>query len=363
MNNYIIFLVLIVVFLILCICYYNKKEKFNISINEMTPSQQTLKYLDMGDHRTVVQIQKGYDDIVILLHANPMNINLWQPLFQTMQRFNMNGYKTPTLIAYDLRGHGTAWAPINPKYNDTDVFNTAWTLEQFAIDCKKVYDNLVGNQKVIICGYGFGGSVAQKYALLYPTTVKKLVILQSPTRSAPGLQEEINYLGGVNGWINRNKNISYLTSEEKWIQKVLCGWFYINNDILCPNREQTDIDEYDTPQYQLVEKMYRQGSSVTTLQVEKLGVATDLARDWESSPNIDFPIHILAATDDPISPPDLMVQTYSEIYNNNRSLTVIFDVVQGKHGFSVTHPDYIAGILCPDCPRVSINMLQTHNRF
>lgn len=331
----------------------------------MIPSQQVLKYVDMGDHRTVAQIQKGLGtDIVILLHANPMNINLWQPLLQNMQRLNMKGFKTPTLIAYDLRGHGTAWMPVDPKYNDTEPFNTAWTLEQYANDCKKIYDMFVEkNTKVIICGYGFGGSVAQKYSLLYPNTVQKLVILQAPTRSVPGLQEEINYLGGPNGWINRNKQVSYLTSEEKWVEKVLCGWFYVSDDLICPNQEDNGIDEYETPQYQMVEKMYRQGSSTTTLQVEKIGVATDLSRDWESSPNINFPIHILAATDDPISPPDLMVETYNQIYNNNRSLTVVFDVVKGKHGFSAMHPEYIASILCKDCPKVSVTNLQTNKHF
>nr|QBK87345.1 MAG: alpha/beta hydrolase fold protein [Marseillevirus LCMAC201] len=351
-----IYIALLVIIIVIALCCYCRKEKFTAAFIKSDSSLQFLEYYDMGDHRTMVQLQRGNSgETVLLLHNTPMNLDIWMPLFQTMQRINMTGVVTPNLVAYDIRGNGTAWLPVDDKYNDLNIKNYAWKLEQFVEDCKQIYDKVIGNGKIKICGIGFGGIIAQKYALTYPETIEKLILLQTSIRPTPGLYPEINYLAGPQGWIAKNPHVTYLTSEEKFVQQNLCNWFYLPEKNNCP--KDPLVDQYDdnndqtSPQYNLVAKMWRQGSSTTLLQIDKLRVSTDLVPDWEKA-KVSFGIHILSATDDPYSPPDVMTATYTTIYNNNRHLVVALDIVNGRHAFYIMRPDYIAGIICGDCEHV-----------
>lgn len=340
----------LLVIIIVMVCWYVcRKEKFTAAFIKSDSSLQFLEYYDMGDHRTMVQLQRGNSgETVLLLHNTPMNLDIWMPLFQTMQRINMTGVKTPNLVAYDIRGNGTAWLPVDDKYNDLNIKNYAWKLEQFVEDCKQIYDKVIGNGKIKICGIGFGGIIAQKYALTYPETIEKLILLQTSIRPTPGLYPEINYLGGPQGWIAKNPHVTYLTSEEKFVQENLCDWFYLPEKSNCPKDQHDDTNDQTSPQYNLVAKLLRQGSSTTQLQIDKLRVSTDLVPDWEKA-QVSFGIHILSATDDPYSPPDVMTATYTTIYNNNRHLIVALDIVNGRHAFYIMRPDYIAGIICGGC--------------
>ncbi len=353
MNGYFLILVGILVIVVLLLWYIGDFERFTATFDKTQTSSQFLQYADLGDHRTIVQSQKGNNGkTVLLLHNTPMNSNIWQPLFQTIQRINMNGTKTPNLIAYDLRGHGTAWLPVDDKYNDYDVKNTAWTMDQYVQDCKKIYDTVINKGKIIICGFGFGGIVGQKFALTYPELIDSLAILQTTIRPLPHVRDKVEYLSGPNGWIAKNPNVWYLTSEEKFIQDTLCNWFYLPAS-QCPGEaiadESQQPNDQDTPQYNLASKMWRQASSTTTLQAFKLLLGTDLTADWKSAQNLPFKVHILAARDDPTAPPDEMTRTYTDIYNTNRSMIVALDIVDGRHGFTIMRPDYIAGIICKEC--------------
>ena len=358
-NTHLAIVVFIAILIVIVLCWLcSRREGFTGQFNKSEPSTEFMKYLDMGDHRTLVRLLRGNSGkTVLLLHNSPMNLNIWNPLFQTLQRVSMTGVKTPNLVAYDLRGHGTAWMPVDPKYNDLDVNNHAWKLDTFVKDAKKVYDSVIGGGKVKVCGFGFGGTVAQKYALTYPDTVEKLTLLQTTVRPMPGLHDEIDYLGGPNGWIAKNPNVTYLTSEEKFVQKTLCDWFYLPKAKGCPSDPL--VDKYDdnndqtSPQYNLTAKMWRQGSSTTTLQADKLLASTNLVQDWKDAKDVSFKIHLLAATDDPLAPPEMMTNTYTSIYNTNRSLLVVFDIVNGRHGFTIMRPDYIAGIICDECEHLS----------
>ena len=357
MENLFAYLALITTLIVMFGWWYTRRqENFKPDFLSASASTEFLDYLDMGDHRTMVQSQRGNNgDTVILIHGSPMNIDMWKGLFQLMQRNNMSNIKTPNLVAYDLRGHGTAWVPVEKKYNDSAFENYAWSIDTFANDLKKVYDNIV-KEKVILCAFGFGGLVAQKFALKYPELVKKLVLLQSTISPSPGLRERIEYLSGPSGWIARNPSVTYLTNEERFVQETLCNWFYLPLSMTCP--PDTLIDESDPrddelePQYNVVERMLRQASSTTDLQTSKMAVSIDLAPEWINS-KAKFPIHILAATDDPTAPSDMMTRTFTTIYNNNRSLIVALDIVNGRHGFTIMRPDYIAGIICTDCKKIS----------
>ena len=358
MENLFAYIALIVTLIVMFIWWFGfHKENFSKDFTSAQASTQFLQYLDMGDHRTMIQSQRGDSgETVLLLHGSPMNLNMWQGLFQTMQRMSMSGVKTPNLIAYDIRGHGTAWVPVDKKFDDLDVSNFAWNIDTFANDAKKVYDLVIGSGKVTVCGFGFGGLVAQKFALAHPNLIKKLVLLQTTIRPSPGLRERIQYLSGPTGWISRNPSVTYLTNEEQFVQDTMCNWFYLPLAKSCPPDtlvdESDDRNDDDTPQYNVTERMLRQASSTTDLQTSKMTVSIDLAQNWVDA-KVNFPIHILAAIDDPIAPPDMMTETYTSIYNQNRSLMVILDIVNGRHGFTIMRPDYIAGIICKACEKIS----------
>jgi pimeloyl-ACP methyl ester carboxylesterase len=337
----IIGLSILLLIILIIIFKIKSSESFTIEFDKSQPTTQLLQYLDMGDHRTVVQLQRGTNgNTVILLHNSPMNFNIWQPLFQTIQKYGLEGQKIPNLVAYDLRGHGTAWLPIDIRYNDNNNSNHAWSLETFANDCKNVYDKIIGGGKVYVCGFGFGGLVAQQYALMYPDTVKKLILLQTSITPLESLQDEINELVK---WINLNTNITYLTNKTDLVDKTMCQSFYLPTDKRCKDINST-TNEMNIPIYNLVETIFRESSATTLLQTDKLVISTNLINKWTTI-KVNFPIHILAAKDDPIAPPEKMIRTYTTIYNNNRQLTVVLDIVEGRYGFSITYPEYIANIL------------------
>lgn len=349
--------ILLLLILLAAILSY-RQEKFSANFNSALSSTEYIEYLDMGDHRTMIYSQRGNSgDTVLLLHNSPLDLGIWEPLFHTMQRISMSGSKTPNLVAYDLRGHGTAWMPVDPKYNDTNIENYAWPLSLFVEDCKKIYDKVIGGGKIKICGFGFGGIVAQKYALVYPETVSKLILLQTGIRRIPGIQTEIDILGGPSGWIAKNPHVTYLTNNESLVRQTLCDWFYLPDSshcILDPRISKNDqINDEQAPQYNLSEALMRAGSTTTNLQTDKLLASTDFVADWENAKAVPFNIHILAATDDPLSTPEIMTSTYTTIYNNNRTLLVVLDIVHGRHGFTIMRPDYIAGIVCDDCQQIS----------
>ena len=354
MENTQIILVVFIAFLIIIMVWkmYSNTEKFSSEFNTALESSEFMQYLDLGDHRTMVKLLKGNSGkTVLLLHNSPMTLNIWQPLYQTMQRISMTGVKTPNLVSFDLRGHGTAWIPVESRYNDTNPNNSAWTLDDFVNDTKKVYDSVIGGGKIIVCGFGFGGFVSQKFALTYPDIIEKLVLLQTSVRPVTGLLSEINYFGGPNGWIAKNPGVTYLTMEEKYVQQMLCDWFYSPDPKCPPSSQFKDYNDETAPQYNLAAKMLRQGSCTSLLQTDKLLVNINLIKDWQDA-KVSFTVHILAGTDDPLATPDIMTEAYTDIYNTNRHLLVVFDTVHGRHGFTIMRPDYIAGIVCDNCEKL-----------
>lgn len=356
----ILLLVFALILVVFCMC---KKETFSADFLADKPSTQHLQYVDMGDHNTMVMMQRGANDkTVLLLHNNPFDITVWMPLYSAMQAIAMAGNKTPNLISYDIRGHGTAWVPVDPKYSDGDLNNKAWNLDIFVEDCNKIYTEIIGDTKLILTGYGFGGAIAQAFAIKYPDRIEKLVLLQTAIRPMPGLEKEIEELAGPNGRIQQNLDITYLTMSEQFLKQSICEWFYIPFGVGCvkdPLVSDTHDkwDDTGTPQFDMSEFLWTVGSASSTLQVDKILSTVNFADDWAES-DYNFPIHILASTEDPLAPPDLMAETYASIRNSNRDVVIVLDIVDGRHGFTVLYPRYIASILCRDCPKVPMRELR-----
>jgi pimeloyl-ACP methyl ester carboxylesterase len=351
-----ILLILIIFIILLFVCkFYQNTEKF-------TAGESTRTIVELsGGIKTMVKIQRGNNKkIVLLLHNSPFDLRIWDSLFLIMQKLAESGVETPTLIAYDQRGHGTAWEAVDKQFLDDNVTNYQWPLDTFVQDCKKVIDTVIHpTDKIRLVGFGFGGVVSQKVALTFPDRIEKLILLQTSIRPINELLSEVQQ---SSIWISQNPNSSYVSPNDTMIQEMLCGWFYlpngfntVNGVVTCPaNTGPTfnldyKFDDAKSPQFILAETIFREGSVETLLQTDKLIINTNLEEAWANAKNINFTIHILAGTDDPFASPNRMAQTYTAIYNHNRSVTVVLDIVKGKHGFTITRADYIAGIICEKC--------------
>jgi len=358
MNSYLLLILIGILAIIIIVLLNNKSEKFLTAQQiEENAAMQTFKYIKLRDHSTLALVQQGNGpNTIILLHNSPVDMGVWVPLLQTVQRLGLQGVITPTLIAYDMRGHGSAWMPIQEQYTDANPFNHQWTINDFAQDCKEIYDQLVGTGKIKIAGAGFGGRVAQKFSLMFPNLVDQVYLFQSSIRETPGISSQIPL---VSNWIRTNRLPSYLTQNKKDVDDSMCDWFFLRN---CPNPPDTHIFEDNSPQYRLMYSLFRRSSATTYLETLKIGITNNLEQDWIDIENPQFKVYILAATHDPAAPPNLMAETYSNIYNNNRELEMIFDVVDGKHGFTNMHPEYIAGIICEEWTRIPQNKTLLKNR-
>jgi len=348
----VISVIILVVILILLIIIFSKKSEYLESPNKsVDPNEIVVKTVNMGSNPSVpttMRILHGSKSMppVILLHNSPTDSRIWEFVLADAQKLKIS--ERPTIITYDIRGHGSAWVPVDHKFNDPDPQNHAWSLDLLVNDLETIVSSAGVNpqSKFVLAGYGFGGIIAQGYALKHPKYIAKLVLLQTSVTPMPHLEPEIKYLGGRNGWIYSHPGNPKLTNGVEWAQKMLCGWFYLPNNVNCDGSHSQKIthDESGTPEYKLAAQILEGASATTTLQADKLLVATNLEDAWIKIINVPFPITITAATDDPMAPPSLMAETYSAIYNNNREADVVFDIVEGKHGFTILHPKHILSL-------------------
>lgn len=113
-----------------------------------------------GGYRTELRV-RGDGAPLVAIHGTPLDAATWEPLVLPGRR----------LVAYDLRGHGSA-ADSAP----------GTSYEQLAADLLAVLDHLALD-RVEVVGHSFGGQVAQAFAAAHPERVERLWIVCS--RSAP----------------------------------------------------------------------------------------------------------------------------------------------------------------------------------
>jgi len=349
MINYIlIFLLAILIILYLISGSYKKTEKLEVlDIDQVGATVASLMQFEDGENgysagnSTVVRKLLGNNGkIIILLHNSPFNQEVWYQLFMHTQDLKESGQQIPTLISYDLRAHGTAWMEADPKFEDTDINNYQWSFEMFANDLRKVYENHTKSGKFILAGYGFGGSVAQAYALKYPDTIEHLFILQTTIGKITGIENEIVYFSN---WLKQNPSVTYLTIQQKYLDYQMCVWFENTDKIKCPGPENIH-DTYDTIntiEYLIGEKLWRQASAGTHLQMTKLG-GIDFTEKWKNT-IVNFPITLLGATLDPYAIPNNMKRDFN--FLKGLSPNVKLYIAIGKHGFTMVHPSYILNLL------------------
>ena len=191
-------------------------------------------------------------------------------------------------------------------------------------------------------GYGFGGKVAQAFALEHQDLVKSLYILATsigPTTT--GIRDETSYLVQ---WISKNPLVTYLTMEQQFIQYNLCIWFQNNDKRLCPYPENdTDsVNTFGTVEYLLAAKMFRESSCQTYLQVDKLESTDNLRPLWVKA-QLTFPVTFLVSSLDHYTNLDTVKQDIQIVQKASPSATLY--ISEGKHGFSLIHPEYIYDLI------------------
>jgi pimeloyl-ACP methyl ester carboxylesterase len=344
-----IIIILLVLFLFICIFNYNK-EKFDVQtfqsmIDSVTGNTSTV-IINLGNNRTtnLRKLLGNNGETIILLHNSPFDQQLWFPLFMYAQQMKNIGKKIPTLICYDLLGHGTAWESVPEQYNTSNPNMYIWNIQDFTNDLKKIYDQIVKTGKITIVGYGFGVIVGIDFCLTFDNLIKGLYILNNaigPTETT--VLDEYNYL--VN-WINSaNKEITYLTMEQSFIQHRMCLWFELNDIKICPYPENRSDDRnmFNTVEYLFGDKMMREASATTHLQIGKLVRTLDYRQKLANS-NLLFPITQLITNRDVYTVPGDMINDFNMYLKKATGQPTLY-IASGKHGFVLTHPDYIFDLI------------------
>lgn len=328
----IIFLILILIGLV----FYNyRKENFTNNINNFGNISSSKFIFDkINKHSTdVIELNGNTNETLVFIHNTPFDMQIWMPLFNyTLLNSNNN---IPNMLAYDMLGHATGWVKVPDQYNDTNINNYAWSMDEFVNDLKQIYDKHIKNGKIKLIGYGTGGKVAQAFSLKYPNLINSLYIMNISISSTKiGIDIENNYL--VN-WINNNPNVSYLTMEETFIQYNLCLWFNINKKE-CSNINNLNNNYKNTPEYLLAQKLYRIFNCATYLQMNKLVENVDLINMWSNN-NVDFPVYFLIADNDHYTNIMKVKEDLKIISKNTPKLNLTY--VKGTHIFPIINTQFL----------------------
>jgi pimeloyl-ACP methyl ester carboxylesterase len=334
----------IILFIILIFIVFwcmNKSEKFTMKPNIV--GGINLYKMVLNNYTTNIKKLLGNNGkTIILLHNTPFNMEIWSALFMKTQQLKSNGEQIPTLICYDLMGHGTGWVSVPQQYNDVSITNKAWDYNIFVEHLYEIFKEHSDTSSATIVGYGFGGLIGQAFTVKYPQLVEKLFVLGTTIRpTITEVPDEVRYL--VN-WIAANPNIPYLTMPESFVQHNLCLWFD-NNDIKdCPlslNARDKE-NRFNTIEYLFGKKILRQSYAATYLQVDKMLSTEDLRDDWTAK-NINVPIVFLVGDRDHFTNIDTIKQDVLFIRNKVNSVKLY--IVNGKHAFPLTETTFMYNLI------------------
>ncbi len=124
----------------------------------------------------------GAGRTIVLLHGEGFCSATWKP---TIARLHDAGFR---VVAPDQLAFCKSSKPINYQYS----------LEQLAINTRQLLGDL-GAGRVILVGQGLGGMLAARYALMYPSEVSELVLVDPL---------------GLEDW--RAEGVLYLTLDERY---------------------------------------------------------------------------------------------------------------------------------------------------
>jgi pimeloyl-ACP methyl ester carboxylesterase len=159
----------------------------SVSDDDTQPTSRTfssqglaLHYLDWGNERA---------PLLVLIHGSSDHARSWDWTARALkQHFHV--------IAVDLRGHGDSqWSP-----------DGAYLVAYYVVDFVELVDSLT-TQRVSIVGHSLGGSVASRYAALYPERVERLVLVDGfgPPPSSYAKWMEYGAVPRTRDWIEQRR--------------------------------------------------------------------------------------------------------------------------------------------------------------
>ena len=133
--------------------------------------------------------RNAHAPLLILIHGISDHAHSWDWTARALaQRFHV--------VAFDLRGHGDSqWSP-----------DGAYLLAYHVADLVELIESL-GREKATIIGHSFGGSVASRYAGLYPDRTERLVLVDGfgPPPSSYAKWKEFGELPRAREWIAKRR--------------------------------------------------------------------------------------------------------------------------------------------------------------
>lgn len=340
MWQYLTLVIILLAVVIALVVVKRKREHFQSTITG--GSESTLVTFKSGDSTLLRRLLGDSGQTIVLLHDAPLNLQLWETLYMHTQGLKNKGQKIPTLYSYDLHGHGTAWVPVDPKYDDSNIHNIAWPLSKFSEELYELYQTQIKTGKITLVGYGFGGAVAQDFALKHSEVLDHLYILSStigPTENE--IPSEVNYL--VN-WLAKNPGVSYLTLQNTFVHWNMCLWFDNNNLQVCndPRNANDTRDAFNTSEYLLSNAMFTQTSAESYLQTSKILNSTDFRSRWRAS-QINCPVTFLASSRDYFINVNALKSDIKDVQASGAKTNLY--IVNGKHAFVIMHPTYILELI------------------
>ncbi len=145
-----------------------------------------------GIHIHYQQTGEGAD--IVMIHGVASNLALWHRDFvpSLAKRFRVT--------TYDLRGHGYSDTPPD-RYSSADM----------AIDLKALLEHLKISQACLV-GHSFGGLIALHYAVLNPTAVTKLILIDT---GVPAVEPERKGVSLFEAWKAGLQRFGTFIPEEK----------------------------------------------------------------------------------------------------------------------------------------------------
>lgn len=348
-------IVTIAIAIIITLLLINKTEGFNSIAITTHPSgiprgePRTRQILvSMGDHQTISTITHGTNgEFLILVHGYPLDQRVWTGIHEELAVRAQAGAAVPTLITYDLRGCGSAInITTNGNYIDNNPQHQDWSLQLFANDLYRIYQEIIGaktshQRKINIGGWGFGGCIAQQFALNHPDLLENLYLFSS---FGPAASDKTNTLDLLSQSRNYHQG-SLNTLPTEYVDSLLCSWFNIEDVKICPKTIDT-INDIGTIHYHRAKSILTGANLFAELQVLKIIMTLDLMEQWTDAADIHYNVIIVAPTRDSTVPPNTSIKLYTAIKSRGVGLQLPSLVTPaGKHYYSLQHPQSVIELI------------------
>ena len=233
---------------------------------------------------------------VILIHGLGGNLHLWDRVVPILE-------KRFSVLRYDLRGHG-----------QSDVPSGDWSLDDFVKDLADLFDSRT-LAKAHLVGFSLGGLIVQRFALLYPERVDRLIILSAVAGRNDEDRQRVN---------ERLRNLENGQLDTN-IEMAMERWFSPTFRRDHPERVQKRIDEL------------RATSPEGYLKAQRVFVQSDLADELD---NIQCPPLIMTGEFDPGSNVRMARFMHERIEGSQ------LEILTGlRHSILVEAPEKVAGKL------------------